>query len=155
MIFSFPTKMLCLKVMLFYCLIINKSIKLIVLWFFTGIIIKNGRKFSHHYQVHTEKMSWYSAQHVLWQRYILTLHTCLFLSVPLIINKIYLHHYNFVCHFQGSLLSVLRQFSRLKSDKQAISVGFVGYPNVGKSSVINALRTKNVMSFIPSIFGMN
>ncbi|MED6143525.1 Nuclear/nucleolar GTPase 2 [Stylosanthes scabra] len=45
---------------------------------------------------------------------------------------------------KGSLLSVLRQFSRLKSDKQAISVGFVGYPNVGKSSVINTLRTKNV-----------
>ncbi|KAL0362701.1 UNVERIFIED_CONTAM: Nuclear/nucleolar GTPase 2 [Sesamum calycinum] len=44
---------------------------------------------------------------------------------------------------KGSLLSVLRQFSRLKSDKQAISVGFVGYPNVGKSSVINTLRTKN------------
>lgn len=47
---------------------------------------------------------------------------------------------------QGSLLSVLRQFARLKSDKQAISVGFVGYPNVGKSSVINTLRTKNVSS---------
>lgn len=51
---------------------------------------------------------------------------------------------NFVI-FQGSLLSVLRQFARLKSDKQAISVGFVGYPNVGKSSVINTLRTKNVI----------
>ena len=53
---------------------------------------------------------------------------------------------------QGSLLSVLRQFARLKSDKQAISVGFVGYPNVGKSSVINTLRTKNVIflfSFAP------
>ncbi|XP_022874763.1 nuclear/nucleolar GTPase 2-like isoform X2 [Olea europaea var. sylvestris] len=48
---------------------------------------------------------------------------------------------------KGSLLSVLRQFSHLKSDKQAISVGFVGYPNVGKSSVINALRTKN-LSFL-------
>ncbi|THG07134.1 hypothetical protein TEA_000696 [Camellia sinensis var. sinensis] len=33
---------------------------------------------------------------------------------------------------KGSLLSVLRQFARIKSDKQAISVGFVGYPNVGK-----------------------
>ena len=32
----------------------------------------------------------------------------------------------------------------MKSDKQAISVGFIGYPNVGKSSVINTLRTKNV-----------
>ncbi|RVW93112.1 Nuclear/nucleolar GTPase 2 [Vitis vinifera] len=50
---------------------------------------------------------------------------------------------------KGSLLSVLRQFARLKSDKQAISVGFVGYPNVGKSSVINTLRTKNVMFLFP------
>lgn len=55
-----------------------------------------------------------------------------------------------ICSAQGSLLSVLRQFARLKSDKQAISVGFVGYPNVGKSSVINTLRTKNVMLFFPS-----
>lgn len=49
---------------------------------------------------------------------------------------------------QGSLLSVLRQFARLKSDKQAISVGFVGYPNVGKSYVINTLRSKNVFSLV-------
>uniref|UniRef100_A0A2P2KGP1 Nuclear/nucleolar GTPase 2 n=1 Tax=Rhizophora mucronata TaxID=61149 RepID=A0A2P2KGP1_RHIMU len=56
---------------------------------------------------------------------------------------------------KGSLLSVLRQFARLKSDKQAISVGFIGYPNVGKSSVINTLRTKNVISFSPfvTLFG--
>jgi nuclear GTP-binding protein len=39
----------------------------------------------------------------------------------------------------------LRQFARLKNDKQAISVGFVGYPNVGKSSVINTLRSKSVI----------
>ncbi|XP_040989206.1 nuclear/nucleolar GTPase 2-like isoform X1 [Juglans microcarpa x Juglans regia] len=50
---------------------------------------------------------------------------------------------------KGSLLSVFRQFARLKSDKQAISVGFVGYPNVGKSSVINTLRTKNVCKVAP------
>ncbi|XP_058078063.1 nuclear/nucleolar GTPase 2 [Magnolia sinica] len=50
---------------------------------------------------------------------------------------------------KGSLLSVLRQFARLKADKQAISVGFVGYPNVGKSSVINTLRTKNVCKVAP------
>jgi ribosome biogenesis GTPase A len=45
---------------------------------------------------------------------------------------------------KGSLLSLLRQLARLRSDKKAISVGFIGYPNVGKSSVINALRTKKV-----------
>ncbi|KAL2944233.1 Nuclear/nucleolar GTPase 2 [Bienertia sinuspersici] len=50
---------------------------------------------------------------------------------------------------KGSLLSILRQFARLKSDKQAISVGFVGYPNVGKSSVINTLRTKSVCKVAP------
>uniref|UniRef100_A0A1D1YFX1 Nuclear/nucleolar GTPase 2 n=1 Tax=Anthurium amnicola TaxID=1678845 RepID=A0A1D1YFX1_9ARAE len=49
----------------------------------------------------------------------------------------------------GSLLSVLRQFAHLKNDKQAISVGFVGYPNVGKSSVINTLRTKAVCKVAP------
>ena len=47
---------------------------------------------------------------------------------------------------KGSLLSLLRQLSRLRSDKKYISVGFVGYPNVGKSSVINTLRTKKVFS---------
>ncbi|XP_068497831.1 nuclear/nucleolar GTPase 2-like isoform X1 [Phaseolus vulgaris] len=47
---------------------------------------------------------------------------------------------------KGSLLSVLRQFARLKRDKQAISVG---YPNVGKSSVINTLRTKNACKVAP------
>ncbi|GAB2249541.1 hypothetical protein Droror1_Dr00012900 [Drosera rotundifolia] len=50
---------------------------------------------------------------------------------------------------KGSLLSVLSQFARLKNDKQAISVGFIGYPNVGKSSVINTLRTKNVCKVAP------
>jgi hypothetical protein len=45
---------------------------------------------------------------------------------------------------KGSLLSLLRQLARLRSDRKYISVGFVGYPNVGKSSVINTLRTKKV-----------
>ena len=50
---------------------------------------------------------------------------------------------------KGSLISLLRQIARLHSDKQAISVGFVGYPNVGKSSVINTLRTKKVCNVAP------
>jgi ribosome biogenesis GTPase A len=50
---------------------------------------------------------------------------------------------------RGALLSLLRQLARLRSDKQAISVGFVGYPNVGKSSVINALRAKTVCKSAP------
>ncbi len=48
---------------------------------------------------------------------------------------------------KGSLLSLLRQLSRMRTDKKYISVGFVGYPNVGKSSVINTLRTKKVSSY--------
>lgn len=50
---------------------------------------------------------------------------------------------------KGALLSVLRQLSRLRSDKKSISVGFIGYPNVGKSSVINTLRTKKVCKVAP------
>ena len=41
---------------------------------------------------------------------------------------------------KGSLIALLRQFSKLHADKKAISVGFIGYPNVGKSSIINALK---------------
>jgi len=50
---------------------------------------------------------------------------------------------------KGSLLSLLRQLARLRSDRQFISVGMVGYPNVGKSSVINALRSKKVCNAAP------
>ncbi|EDV23379.1 uncharacterized protein TRIADDRAFT_27600 [Trichoplax adhaerens] len=50
---------------------------------------------------------------------------------------------------KGSLINVLRQFGKLHKDKKQISVGFIGYPNVGKSSVINALRAKKVCSVAP------
>lgn len=50
---------------------------------------------------------------------------------------------------KAALLSVLRQFARLRQDKPAISVGFVGYPNVGKSSVINCLKAKAVCKAAP------
>ncbi|KAJ6218242.1 hypothetical protein RDWZM_009399 [Blomia tropicalis] len=43
---------------------------------------------------------------------------------------------------KGAMISLLRQFSQLHSDKKQISVGFIGYPNVGKSSIINTLRAK-------------
>jgi nuclear GTP-binding protein len=39
--------------------------------------------------------------------------------------------------------------ARLRNDKQYISVGLVGYPNVGKSSVINTLRSKKVCNVAP------
>jgi nuclear GTP-binding protein len=50
---------------------------------------------------------------------------------------------------KGSLINLLRQFKRLHSDKKSISCGLVGYPNVGKSSVINALRGKKVANVAP------
>jgi len=50
---------------------------------------------------------------------------------------------------KGALISLLRQFGKLHSDKKNISVGLVGYPNVGKSSVINALRNKKVCNVAP------
>ena len=50
---------------------------------------------------------------------------------------------------KGSLIQLLRQLSALHSDKQQISVGFIGYPNVGKSSVINTLRAKKVCNVAP------
>jgi nuclear GTP-binding protein len=50
---------------------------------------------------------------------------------------------------KSSLIALLRQLANLHSEKKSISVGFVGYPNVGKSSVINALRAKKVCSVAP------
>ncbi|KAF5352804.1 hypothetical protein D9756_006083 [Leucocoprinus leucothites] len=50
---------------------------------------------------------------------------------------------------KGSLIQLLRQFSQLHSDKKQISVGLVGYPNVGKSSVINTLKSSKVCRVAP------
>lgn len=50
---------------------------------------------------------------------------------------------------KGSLIQLLRQFSVLHSDKKQISVGFIGYPNVGKSSIINTLKKKKVCTVAP------
>jgi nuclear GTP-binding protein len=50
---------------------------------------------------------------------------------------------------KGALIQLLRQFSRLHGDKKQICVGFIGYPNVGKSSVINTLRKKKVCKVAP------
>lgn len=50
---------------------------------------------------------------------------------------------------KGSLIQLLRQFSVLHSDKKQISVGFVGYPNTGKSSIINTLKKKKVCKVAP------
>lgn len=50
---------------------------------------------------------------------------------------------------KGAVINILRQFAKLHADKKQISVGFVGYPNVGKSSVINSLRSKKVCKVAP------
>ncbi|KAK6821099.1 hypothetical protein PG987_015499 [Apiospora arundinis] len=51
---------------------------------------------------------------------------------------------------KGSLIQLLRQFSILHSDRKQVSVGLVGYPSVGKSSVINTLRAKAVAKVSPT-----
>lgn len=50
---------------------------------------------------------------------------------------------------KGSLISLLRQFSSLHSDRKQISCGLIGYPNIGKSSIINTLRKKKVCTTAP------
>lgn len=50
---------------------------------------------------------------------------------------------------KGSLINLLRQFGKLHIDKKQISVGFIGYPNTGKSSIINTLRSKKVCKVAP------
>ncbi|GJQ15017.1 hypothetical protein GpartN1_g6808.t1 [Galdieria partita] len=50
---------------------------------------------------------------------------------------------------KSTLIGLLRQFANLHSDKKSISVGIIGYPNVGKSSIINTLRGKKVVNVAP------
>ncbi|KAK8813193.1 hypothetical protein WA158_002785 [Blastocystis sp. Blastoise] len=50
---------------------------------------------------------------------------------------------------KGALFDLLRQFALLHKEKKQISVGFIGYPNVGKSSIINTLKQKDVCKVAP------
>jgi nuclear GTP-binding protein len=50
---------------------------------------------------------------------------------------------------KGALISLLRQFGKLHEDKKQISVGVIGYPNVGKSSVINTVISKKSCKVAP------
>lgn len=48
-----------------------------------------------------------------------------------------------------SLMRLFKQFDKFHKDKKTISIGLIGYPNVGKSSVINTLRAKQVCKAAP------
>ncbi|CAD7925719.1 unnamed protein product [Amoebophrya sp. A120] len=50
---------------------------------------------------------------------------------------------------KSALIQLLRQFAKLIKDKKQIQVGLIGYPNVGKSSVINTLKKKEVCKSAP------
>jgi len=50
---------------------------------------------------------------------------------------------------KGSLIQLLKQFDLLHRDKKSISVGFVGYPNVGKSACLNTLMKKAAVRSSP------
>lgn len=50
---------------------------------------------------------------------------------------------------KGALINLFRQFDMFHRDKKNISIGFVGYPNVGKSSIINSLKERRVCKAAP------
>ncbi|QUC23676.1 uncharacterized protein UV8b_07917 [Ustilaginoidea virens] len=50
---------------------------------------------------------------------------------------------------KGSLIQLLRQFSTLHANRKQISVGLIGGPNTGKSSIINTLLKKKVCAVAP------
>merc|ERR1719284_1251123 len=50
---------------------------------------------------------------------------------------------------KGALIQLLRQFGGLLKDRKHVSIGLVGYPNVGKSSIINSLKHKKVCKAAP------
>lgn len=50
---------------------------------------------------------------------------------------------------KAALINLLRQYSKLHPERKQISVGFVGYPNTGKSSIINSLKKKQVCPVAP------
>lgn len=50
---------------------------------------------------------------------------------------------------RNALIKLLRQFDNFHKDKKTISVGFLGYPNVGKSTIVNSLRKKVVCKSAP------
>lgn len=50
------------------------------------------------------------------------------------------------CLGAANLLSLLKNYSRRRNMKTSIAVGVIGYPNVGKSSLINSLKRARAVS---------
>lgn len=50
---------------------------------------------------------------------------------------------------KNALLNLLRQFGVLIKERKHLTIGFIGYPNVGKSAVINTMRRKKVCKSAP------
>eukprot|EP00927_Polykrikos_kofoidii_P071033 TRINITY_DN67370_c0_g1_i1.p1 TRINITY_DN67370_c0_g1~~TRINITY_DN67370_c0_g1_i1.p1 ORF type:complete len:702 (+),score=153.88 TRINITY_DN67370_c0_g1_i1:64-2169(+) len=50
---------------------------------------------------------------------------------------------------KNALLNLVRQFGNLMKEKKHVTVGMLGYPNVGKSSVINTMKKKKVCKSAP------
>jgi len=50
------------------------------------------------------------------------------------------------CLGAENLLSLLKNYSRSSNMKRAISVGIIGFPNVGKSSIINSLKRSRAVT---------
>jgi len=50
---------------------------------------------------------------------------------------------------KNALLNLLRQFGVLIKERKHLTIGMIGYPNVGKSSVINTMRHKKVCKAAP------
>jgi len=50
----------------------------------------------------------------------------------------------------SSLMDILKNYSRSDKIKKSITVGIIGYPNVGKSSIINSLKRTRAVSVGPT-----
>jgi len=55
-----------------------------------------------------------------------------------------------LCVGADTLLQLLKNYSRNRNIKTSITVGVVGYPNVGKSSVINSLKRSRAVGVSPT-----